>query len=180
VKKIATRSKTKRAATTAASRAKGRSAPARAGKRPRPSEPKRYLRLVASPEGARVEESADPSFKKAKKVVAKVNRDAYTFRPDALLTVGVDVANGRVVVRDVVSAVPLPARDHFNIFQRAVGSAAHLYCLKERTRLGIYLRDCPHPTWAIKRKQYVVDQTRHTTITKHAHFCTRCGLKVRD
>lgn len=152
---------------------------------------KRYVRVVGKVEGgkvieAKVETSDDPSFKKARKAVRKVNRDAYTFRPDVLLTVGVDVANGRVVIKEMQGVNGgMEQIQHFDTMHHAIELAARCYCLKERTRLGIFRRECTHPEHRIKKQRYVVDEEMRNgkvvrTIYKHAYFCTRCGEKVRD
>jgi hypothetical protein len=122
----------------------------------------------------------------ADKSVRKVNREAYTFRPDLLLTVGVDVANGRVLIKEVTKVNGgVEQIAHYDVLHHAVELAARCYCLKERTRLGIYKRDCNHPKHRIKKQRYVADENVRNgkvieTLYKHAHFCTRCGAKVRD
>lgn len=115
-------------------------------------------------------------------MIGKVNRKAYTFRPDVLLTVAVDVANGRIIVEQVTTYHP-SAQQHYEVMHKAIESAAHLYCLKERTRLGVYKRDCSHPKHRIKTRRYVVDEMVRNgkvveTIYAHARFCTRCGHKM--
>jgi hypothetical protein len=115
-------------------------------------------------------------------VIAKVNAKAYTFRPDVLLTVGVDVANGRIVVKETRSVHPSAAQ-HYETMHKLIEQAAHCYCIKERTRLGIYRRECNHPKHRIKKQRYVADETVRngkviSTTYKHARFCTRCGLKM--
>lgn len=174
-KKKAKRSTSSRTTSGGSTRRK-KIAPAKSGK---------YLRLVVKNTTAKVEQSNDPSFAKAHKAIRKVNRHAYTFRPDVLLTVGVDVANGRVIVKEVQAASTLARINHYADLMRSLEGAARLYCTRERLRLGVFRRECNHPKHRIKKQRYVHDATVRNgkvidTHYKHAHFCTRCGTKIKE
>ncbi len=117
----------------------------------------------------------------AEKIVRKVNRAAYEFRPDVLLVVGVDIDHGRVVVKEAKSITDDPRAAHRSAeFRKTVAVAAHLFCSEERS-WRMLTRPCGHPRYRMRKKRILLNVTSRGTeewsYKKHP-FCTKCGARL--
>ena len=117
----------------------------------------------------------------AHKVIRKVNRVAYVFKPDVLLTVGIDFKHGRIVVAQEKSKLTIMELVRLDACKMQIETAARAYCTAERLRRGLHVEPCKHPFFRIKKKAYVHHATRRgTEIKEKAWFCTKCGVKIKE
>lgn len=105
---------------------------------------------------------------KTRRAVARVERDAYTFAPDVLVSIGIDYKNQRIMVKAVEGEAP----DLVTKLASIAKSDMVLGRMQRGWGLG---RDCDHPRSRISYKNYCVGSEQGVTCFRRAKFCTACG-----
>jgi hypothetical protein len=110
---------------------------------------------------------------KVQKATRHVNRDAWDFTPEVSLAVGIDPKHGRIMVKELHVGKETGQAALLQLKQ-AIASAARLYCTEERMARALFVQNCTHPKYRIKKKRYEVDDD----VFEDAYFCTRCGTRI--